>query len=70
MTFTFQYTEQGRRSPDPTSRLESCYAAVIKTAQYLAGLTSERDIWAELGKVVMAEAITRMISSLIARTES
>jgi predicted alpha/beta-hydrolase family hydrolase len=32
MTFNFQYTEQGRRSPDPTSRLESCYAAVIKTA--------------------------------------
>lgn len=26
--------------------------AVIKTAQYLADLTSDRDIWAELGKVV------------------
>lgn len=28
------------------------FDAVIKTAQYLAGLTSDRDIWAELGKVV------------------
>lgn len=27
-------------------------AAVIKTAQYLAGLTSDRDIWRELGMVV------------------
>jgi len=32
MTFNFLYTEQGRRSPDPKPRLESCYAAVIKTA--------------------------------------
>lgn len=28
------------------------FDAVIKTAQYLAGLASDRDIWAELGKVV------------------
>ncbi len=28
------------------------FDAVIKTAQYVAGLTSDRDIWAELGKVV------------------
>ena len=28
------------------------FDAVIKTAQYLAGLTSDRDIWTELGKVV------------------
>lgn len=28
------------------------FDAVIKTAQYVAGLTSERDIWTELGKVV------------------
>lgn len=28
------------------------FDAVIKTAQYLASLTSDRDIWAELGKVL------------------
>lgn len=28
------------------------FDAVIKTAQYLAGLTSDRDVWSELGKVV------------------
>ncbi|HRA80154.1 MAG TPA: HD domain-containing protein [Thauera sp.] len=28
------------------------FDAVIKTAQYLAGLTSDREIWVELGKVV------------------
>lgn len=28
------------------------FDAVIKTAQYLAGLTSDRDIWAELGEVM------------------
>jgi len=32
MTFNFLYTEQGRRSPDPKPRLESCYAAVINAA--------------------------------------
>src|SRR5438094_10537069 len=29
MTFTFLYTEQGRRSPDPRAKLESCSRAVI-----------------------------------------
>lgn len=28
------------------------FEAVIKTAQYVAGLTSDRDIWTELGKVM------------------
>ena len=32
MTFNFLYTEQGRRLPDPKTRLESCYRAVINTA--------------------------------------
>jgi predicted alpha/beta-hydrolase family hydrolase len=32
MTFNFLYTEQGRHSPDPKARLESCYAAVIDAA--------------------------------------
>jgi uncharacterized protein len=29
VTFNFLYTEQGRRLPDPTGRLEECYRAVI-----------------------------------------
>jgi predicted alpha/beta-hydrolase family hydrolase len=33
MTFNFVYKEQGRSIPDPKARLESCYQAVIKTAQ-------------------------------------
>jgi predicted alpha/beta-hydrolase family hydrolase len=32
MTFNFLYTEQGRRSPDPKARLESCCRAVILAA--------------------------------------
>ena len=33
MTFNFIYKERGRGIPDPPARLESCYQAVIKTAQ-------------------------------------
>jgi len=33
MTFNFAYKELGRSIPDPRARLESCYQAVIKTAQ-------------------------------------
>jgi len=33
MTFNFVYKERGRSIPDPKARLESCYQAVIKTAQ-------------------------------------
>src|SRR5258708_3940582 len=33
MTFNFVYKEKGRSIPDPKARLESCYQAVIKTAQ-------------------------------------
>lgn len=36
----------------PFSGQKEHFDAVIKTAQYLAGLTSDRDIWTELGKVV------------------
>jgi len=32
MTFNFLYSEQGRRAPDPTAKLESCWLAVIQTA--------------------------------------
>jgi predicted alpha/beta-hydrolase family hydrolase len=31
VTFNFLYSEQGRRIPDPNSRLEACYRAVIAT---------------------------------------
>lgn len=37
---------------DSFSRQNPLFDAVIKTAQYVAGLTSDRDIWAELGKVM------------------
>ncbi|WP_303903508.1 HD-GYP domain-containing protein [Thiohalomonas denitrificans] len=37
----------------PLSHGQEKLDAVIKTAQYLAGLQSERDIWAELGKVAV-----------------
>lgn len=33
MTFNFIYKERGRGAPDPRARLESCYQAVIKSAQ-------------------------------------
>jgi predicted alpha/beta-hydrolase family hydrolase len=33
VTFNFFYTEHGRRVPDPSSRLESCYRTVIKTVR-------------------------------------
>ncbi|MDX6529550.1 MAG: uncharacterized protein QOH41_1840 [Blastocatellia bacterium] len=33
MTFNFVYKERGRSIPDPKARLESCYQAVIKTAE-------------------------------------
>jgi len=36
----------------PSSARKMYFDAVIKTAQYVAGLTSDRDIWSELGKVV------------------
>ncbi|MGH9906320.1 MAG: alpha/beta hydrolase family protein, partial [Pyrinomonadaceae bacterium] len=33
MTFNFSYMEQGRRTPDPKAKLESCYSSVIQAAQ-------------------------------------
>ena len=33
ITFNFVYTEQGRRAPDRTPRLEACYRAVVETAR-------------------------------------
>ncbi|MEN6586755.1 MAG: HD domain-containing phosphohydrolase [Sulfuricella sp.] len=36
----------------PSSVQETHFEAVIKTAQYVASLTSDRDIWSELGKVM------------------
>ncbi|HYN25732.1 MAG TPA: alpha/beta family hydrolase [Pyrinomonadaceae bacterium] len=32
MTFNFLYTEQGRGAPDPKTKLEACYRAVIEAA--------------------------------------
>src|SRR6266702_497789 len=42
MTFNFLYTEQGRRSPDPKAKLESCYRAVIETARKHKKLKANR----------------------------
>jgi hypothetical protein len=36
----------------PSFAQKAYFDAVIRTAQYVAGLTSDRDIWSELGKVV------------------
>ena len=33
ITFNFAYTEQGRRAPDRTPRLETCYRAVVETVR-------------------------------------
>jgi len=33
VTFNFLYSEQGRRVPDPNSKLEACYSAVIETVR-------------------------------------
>ena len=33
VTFNFLYTQHGRRIPDPNSRLEACYRAVIETVR-------------------------------------
>jgi predicted alpha/beta-hydrolase family hydrolase len=33
VTFNFLYTERGRKVPDPGSKLEECYRAVISTVQ-------------------------------------
>jgi predicted alpha/beta-hydrolase family hydrolase len=34
VTFNFLYTGQGRRVPDPNSKLEACYRAVIETVRH------------------------------------
>lgn len=34
VTFNFLYTEQGRRVPDPNSKLEACYRAVIEAIRH------------------------------------
>jgi len=42
MTFNFLYKEQGRGAPDPKTKLEECYRAVIRTAVNHKGLTNNR----------------------------
>jgi uncharacterized protein len=42
VTFNFYYTEQGRRVPDPNSRLEACYLAVIERIAGLAEISRNR----------------------------
>jgi predicted alpha/beta-hydrolase family hydrolase len=37
LTFNFLYTEQGRRVPDRTEKLEACYRAAIAAAQHHFG---------------------------------
>ena len=37
VTFNFQYTEQGRRVPDRTSKLEACYRAVVDAVRARGG---------------------------------
>ena len=42
MTFNFLYMEQGRHAPDQKAKLESCYAAVIKSTLNHKKLKSNR----------------------------
>ncbi|HKP13342.1 MAG TPA: alpha/beta family hydrolase [Blastocatellia bacterium] len=42
LTFNFLYTEQGRRAPDVSNKLEACYRAAIEAARGLRQFKSNR----------------------------
>jgi predicted alpha/beta-hydrolase family hydrolase len=42
VTFNFLYSEQGRRLPDPSARLEECYRAIIETVRRQAELAENQ----------------------------
>ncbi|MDQ2937687.1 MAG: alpha/beta fold hydrolase [Acidobacteriota bacterium] len=63
ITFNFLYMEQGRRVPDPKERLESCYRAVIQTAQQHTKLKGNRI-------VIGGKSMGGRIASQVAAAES
>jgi predicted alpha/beta-hydrolase family hydrolase len=63
MTFNFLYKEQGRSVPDPKGRLESCYQAVIETAQTNSKLKKNRLI---IGGKSMGGRIASQVAAIAA----
>jgi uncharacterized protein len=61
MTFNFIYKERGRSIPDPRARLESCYQAVIKTAQTNRKLKKNRLV---IGGKSMGGRIASQVASV------
>ena len=61
MTFNFVYKERGRSIPDPAPRLESCYQAVIKTAQTNRKLKKNRLV---IGGKSMGGRIASQVASV------
>ena len=61
MTFNFVYKERGRGVPDPKARLESCYQAVIKTAQTNRRLKKNRLV---IGGKSMGGRIASQVAAL------
>src|SRR5712671_6716914 len=61
MTFNFIYKERGRGIPDPKARLESCYQAVIKTAQTNRKLKKNRLV---IGGKSMGGRIASQVASV------
>ena len=61
MTFNFIYKERGRGIPDPKARLESCYQAVIKTAQTNRKLRKNRLV---IGGKSMGGRIASQVAAL------
>ena len=62
MTFNFIYKERGRGIPDPKARLESCYLAVIKTAQANRKLKKNRLV---IGGKSMGGRIASQVAAVV-----
>jgi predicted alpha/beta-hydrolase family hydrolase len=63
VTFNFLYSEQRRRSPDPTGRLEECYRAVIEAVRHRAELAENR-------LAIGGKSMGGRIASQVAATDS
>jgi predicted alpha/beta-hydrolase family hydrolase len=62
MTFNFIYKERGRGIPDPKARLESCYQAIIKTAQTNRKLKKNRLV---IGGKSMGGRIASQVAAVV-----
>src|ERR1700682_1599275 len=61
LTFNFQYMEQGRRVPDPRTKLEACYRAVIAAAHNHKKLKGNRLV---IGGKSMGGRIASQVAAL------